>query len=279
MATLMKKPTSIFLAILLVIAIDTAPAEATNISGSKLLAMLKVKAEQTKYTYSRDYFKHWSDLDSDGCDTRDEVLVQESVTQISCDLAGGAWISKYDGVKSSNPSSFDIDHFVPLKEAWDSGANKWDSDTREKFANDLDYAGSLIAVSASSNRSKSDRDPAQWLPTKAAFKCKYAATWVAVKYRWGLTIDAAEKQVLASILGNCSPKSSKISKPTKASIAKGTPIPDGSNTDGTNGAGLDPQFSSCAEAKRNGYINSYTRGINPEYKWYEDRDGDGVVCE
>lgn len=252
------------------------PSTAATVSSAKLLATLKVKAEKGSTTYERDYFRHWIDADGDGCDTRDEVLQQESLTSITCDLIGGSWSSAYDGVKTNDASKFDIDHFIPLKEAWESGAYSWDENTRKEFANDLTYSASLIAVSASSNRSKSDRDPSQWMPKQSSYTCKYVASWIAVKYRWSLSVDAKEKTVLAAKAKACG-KKANISKPTKATIVKGTTA---SPTDPeTPTGGLDPRFASCAEAKRNGYNNYYTKGVNPEYKWYEDRDGDGVVCE
>lgn len=40
----------------------------------------------------------------------------------------------------------------------------------------------------------------------------------------------------------------------------------------------DPRFSTCREAKANGYGN-YRRGVDPEYDWYRDADNDGKVCE
>jgi len=171
----------------------------------RVLNSLPVSPERTD-GYDRDLFRHWSDLDVDGCNTREEVLIDERVAgQVTgCDVVGGRWRSAYDGNVTINPSSFDIDHFVPLKEAWASGAWRWNADTRERFANDLGYAGSLIAVSASSNRSKSDRDPAEWLPESGV--CKYAKTWVAVKFRWRLSVDTTEKSALTRILRGCSPK-------------------------------------------------------------------------
>jgi hypothetical protein len=42
--------------------------------------------------------------------------------------------------------------------------------------------------------------------------------------------------------------------------------------------GTDPQFGTCADAKAAGY-GPYYRGQDPEYDWYRDADGDGVVCE
>jgi hypothetical protein len=66
---------------------------------------------------------------------------------------------------------------VAFKEAWDSGAHGWSANRRRAFANDLGDPRSLRAVSASSNRSKSDRDPAEWLPPVKGFHCAYATQW------------------------------------------------------------------------------------------------------
>jgi hypothetical protein len=182
-----------------------APASAdTRRDSQRVLNSLPVSAERVG-GYDRDLFDHWSDLDGDGCSTREEVLIDERVSgQVAgCEVVGGRWRSLYDGDRTTNPSRFDIDHMVPLKEAWDSGAWRWTPATRERFANDVGYAGSLIAVSASSNRSKSDRDPSDWLPERA--KCKYVKTWIAVKYRWRLAVDSQEKSELSRILRGCSP--------------------------------------------------------------------------
>lgn len=157
--------------------------------------------------YDRSLFKHWIDADRDGCDTRREVLIAESTTPVQvgsgCSITGGTWYSAYDGVVTTDASSFDIDHMIPLKEAWDSGAHAWTSSMREAFANDLGLAASLIAVSASSNRSKSDRDPAEWLPTNTAFHCTYVNQWIAVKTAWNLSVDRAEYDRLAAVSSTC----------------------------------------------------------------------------
>lgn len=177
---------------------------ASRQNAERVLNSLPVSVERDS-GYDRDLFAHWSDLDGDGCDTREEVLMDErKAGQVSgCRVIGGRWVSLYDARSTQDSSSFDIDHFVPLKEAWVSGAWRWNASTRERFANDLGYAGSLIAVSASSNRSKSDRDPAEWLPERK--KCRYAKTWIAVKYRWRLAVDSTEKSALRRILQGCSP--------------------------------------------------------------------------
>ncbi len=166
-----------------------------------------MEAEPTRSGYDRDLFNHWIDADGDGCDTRDEVLIAESVDPVNigpgCSLSGGRWISVYDGVETTDPSTFDVDHMVPLAEAWDSGASAWDAQRREAFANDLIRDAALIAVSASSNRSKSDQDPAEWQPPQAAAACDYATDWVEVKIAWDLSADPAEAAVLDDMLATC----------------------------------------------------------------------------
>ena len=173
-----------------------------------LLDALTVSSEQTG-GYDRDLFRHWVDADGDGCDTRREVLIAEAVvapTQGSrCALSDGEWISRYDGLtEQGNGRGFDVDHLVPLAEAWASGAHGWLPDRRERYANDLGYEQSLIAVSARSNRSKGAQDPATWLPPKADQRCWYAAAWVHVKTRWSLTVDTAEANTLRGLLSGCS---------------------------------------------------------------------------
>ena len=244
---------------------------ATKVDPVRILNSLPVSGEATS-GYNRSLFSHWSDLDSDGCDTREEVLIQERVSgQVSgCKVVNGKWVSQYDGASTTNASNFDIDHFVPLKEAWDSGAWRWDGGTRQRYANDLGYAQSLIAVSASSNRSKGARDPADWLPNRN--RCRYAKSWIGVKFRWRLSVDSREKKSLGKILANCS---ATMKIPPRASTNTATlTAPSG----GTSQAGADPRFGTCRAAIKAGF-GPYKKGTDSEYSWYIDRDRDGVVCE
>ena len=135
--------------------------------------------------YDRNLFKHWIDADKNGCDTRKEVLIAEAIVKPKkgpkCVLSGGKWISPYDGKSFTKDSGLDVDHVVPLAEAWRSGAWAWTAKQRQDFANDLSDSRVLIAVTASANRSKGDQDPKTWLPSKG--KCTYIESWVAVKVR------------------------------------------------------------------------------------------------
>lgn len=257
-----------------------APAQEPEVENKFefLLAALEI-ANEYPSGYDRNFFNHWIDSDGDGCNTRTEVLIQESRVDVgisgNCDVQG-QWLSLYDGVTTTDPSSFDVDHMVPLKEAWDSGAYGWSSGTRAAFANDLGYAHSLVAVTASSNRSKSDRDPAQWLPPREEFVCNYAFRWLAVKYRWDLSVDSAEALQLGRIAIGCG-EGNYGAIPERANVVAGPP-PQPANQKPRSDGSLDPRFSSCREALANGY-GDYVKGVDPEYDWYRDGDKDGVVCE
>jgi hypothetical protein len=160
--------------------------------------------------YERELFRHWIDADGDRCNTREEVLISESRTPAQVDAYGctvveGDWWSPYDGRTHTDPSDLDIDHLVALKEAWDSGAHSWTPSQRERFANDISDGRALIAVTNSVNRSKSDRDPSNWLPSNTAHVCTYVSDWIAVKSAWGLSMDQSEWGRLKNLLnGQCS---------------------------------------------------------------------------
>jgi len=149
--------------------------------------------------------KHWIDADNNGCDTRAEVLLEEATTTpkigAKCKLTGGKWLSTYDGKVVTNASQLDVDHLVPLAEAWRSGAWKWSDAEREIYANDLQNRRALIAVSASTNRTKGDKDPSKWLPSKN--KCAYVENWITVKLKYSLTVDSTEASTLRSQITNC----------------------------------------------------------------------------
>ena len=175
-----------------------APTAAAPPPGgaADLLAEVRVAEELPDDGYDRGLFDHWIDADGDSCDTRCEVLQAEL-------RPDGTWLSVYDNVTTTNPAEFDVDHVVALAEAWRSGAATWDPQRRSAFANDLDDPRSLIAVSASSNRSKSDRDPSGWLPPDASNRCDYVTSWMAVKLRWDLAVDPIEFTALQSITEQC----------------------------------------------------------------------------
>ncbi|MEU2026189.1 HNH endonuclease family protein [Streptomyces sp. NPDC016469] len=179
-----------------------APGGAPDAAGIPLAdAIKKIPVAAEKRTgYERDSFKHWVDEDGDGCSTRQEVLIAEAVTApkqgARCALTGGRWRSYYDDVEVTDAKKLDIDHMVPLAEAWDSGAYYWTPERRQAYANDLVAERSLVAVTAKTNRSKADKDPTAWMPPADSATCTYLVDWTATKLRWGLTADQAEQEAL-----------------------------------------------------------------------------------
>ncbi len=249
-----------------------------------LLRRLRI-ADETNAGYQRDEFAGWLDTDGDGCDTRNEVLISESRKKVTtgsgCDLTGGRWFSAYDGQVFTDSSGLDIDHMVPLAEAWGSGANGWTAATRDQYSNDLGFPYSLRAVSASSNRSKSDRDPAEWLPPRQQFQCSYVKEFVAVKYRWHLRVDAGERAALRSTIKGCQDRS--ILTPTRAHIERTTPGGGGGSGGGGGGSNCSPHYSGACIPIRDDVDCSQIPDRNfhvvDEDVYGLDGDGNGVACE
>jgi hypothetical protein len=168
---------------------DTVSATPAN----ELLASLKVEPEHARTGYDRALFPHWDDVDHNRCDTRCDVLA----TQRRPD---GTWLSQWDGYVTSIPGELDIDHVVALAEAWDSGAARWTAAQRDEFA---DFAPNLLAVTASENLRKSDRDASEWFPARSEANCLWSSTVVRVKAAWGLSVDQAEHDALANLVRTC----------------------------------------------------------------------------
>jgi hypothetical protein len=279
-------------ALIAALAATTALTTLTAPAAQAFELPLTVAADQLS-GYERSLFKHWIDADKDRCDTRKEVLIQEAISipklSSGCSFNGGKWFSAYDGVTTNDYSSLDIDHMIPLAEAWRSGAWKWSAAQREAFANDLSDPRTLIAVTASLNRQKGDQDPSTWLPPEN--KCAYVSNWIAIKVRYSLTVDSSEANALTSLVTQCNITSiSASSLSAYASTAGIKPItltaPSTAPT-ATAEPTLAPEtykivkYSTCAKAR--------AAGVTPIKRWKDetlynlnralDRDKDGVACE
>jgi hypothetical protein len=172
------------------------------------LAALPVVRESHSGSYERDQFGEDWMTGANGCDVRDQVLAEESEVPVTrgrdgCSVVEGEWLSIYDGYSTPDPEELEIDHMVPLAEAWESGAWEWPDTRRERYANDTRRPDALIAVTAATNQSKSDRDPAEWMPPERDVWCRYAEAWITQKSAWELSIDQAEHEALENILATC----------------------------------------------------------------------------
>ncbi|MGW0217865.1 HNH endonuclease family protein [Micromonospora chokoriensis] len=178
------------------------PSKAT---AQSQLNALTVAAQGSSSGYSRDLFPHWITV-SGSCNTREQVLKRDGTSVVvdsSCAATSGRWYSPYDGATWTAASDVDIDHVVPLAEAWRSGASSWTTSRRQSFANDLSRP-QLIAVTDNVNQSKGDQDPSTWQPPLSSYRCTYSKMWITVKYSWGLTLQSSEKSALQSMLNTCS---------------------------------------------------------------------------
>ncbi|MFI5910439.1 HNH endonuclease family protein [Dactylosporangium sp. NPDC051541] len=182
----------------------TPPGIPSKATAQTQLNGLTVAAEGSMSGYSRDKFPHWITI-SGACDTRETVLKRDGtsvVTSSACAATAGRWYSPYDGATWTAASDVDIDHVVPLAEAWRSGASAWTTARRQSFANDLTHP-QLIAVTDNVNQSKGDQDPSTWQPPLTAYRCTYARMWISVKYTYGLKLQSAEKTALQNALNAC----------------------------------------------------------------------------
>jgi hypothetical protein len=159
--------------------------------------------------YRRAEFGDGWDYDpSTGCNVRERVLIAESSVAVTfgttrCHPVAGRWLSLYDGLVTTDPTDLQIDHLVPLGDAWRSGAATWTPDRRRAYANDLTDPNTLVAVSARTNESKGDSSPDEWMPPDRTSWCTYADRWVEVKARWHLSVTPSEKSTLVQILEGC----------------------------------------------------------------------------
>ncbi|MFI5618077.1 DUF1524 domain-containing protein [Streptomyces sp. NPDC051567] len=168
------------------------------------LENLTVEAPHSMAGYSRAKFPHWA-LQFGKCDTREVVLARDGkdVEQDEeCRAISGSWLSPYDNKSFTSSGQLDIDHMVPLANAWRSGADTWDTPRRKAFANDLEHS-QLVAVSAASNRSKGDQSPETWVPSNGAFWCTYSRAWAHVKSLYSLSVTEGEKTALEGMLSTC----------------------------------------------------------------------------
>jgi len=263
----------------------TKPASSTQASDWPLaLAVLDVMIVAPEYSsgYQRELFPHWSV--SNGCSTRDRVLIEEStsfaqVDPFGCRVVAGDWLSAFDGRIWDDPAEIQIDHLVALKEAWESGAWAWTESQRRYFANDRDDPRPLNAITGSVNQSKSDLDPADWLPPLESARCGYIADWIAVKARWQLSIDGRERDAMARYLKtNCSDQriapweTQAVSAPT--SVNTSTPPVTVKTYGGTSGT---VYYANCTEARAAGAAPILAG--EPGYRVAMDRDQDGIACE
>ncbi|MFF1880559.1 HNH endonuclease family protein [Pseudarthrobacter sp. NPDC058196] len=202
-------------------AIHSDPGVAVNVphpavAMDKALAELEgipVKGRASAAGYSREEFgPAWADTDHNGCDTRNDILARDLTNRTfkpgshNCVVTTGTLADKYTGtttrfVRGQNTSSaVQIDHIVPLGDAWQNGAQQLTAELRRELAND---PLNLMATDGPTNTAKGENDAATWLPPNQAFRCEYVARQIAVKAKYGLWVTQAEHDAIIGILNDC----------------------------------------------------------------------------
>ena len=254
------------------------------------LVSLTVKGRAPKTGYAREMFgPAWVDVDRNGCDTRNDMLIATLTDRTmsgSCKVMAGTLADPYTASTivfvRGGASEVDVDHLVSLSDAWQKGATSWAYAKRVAFAND---PLNLQPTDASANRKKGDGDAATWLPPNKPYRCTYVARQIAVKKKYRLWVTSAERDAMFRVLSACPDQAlpapgpqptiaSNTGGPPPAAAPKPTPAP----TKPSSGGSVDPRFGTCKAAKAAGF-GPYRRGVDLEYDWYIDRDGDGIVCE
>lgn len=160
--------------------------------------------------YDREaQFGRFIDADKNCRDTRAELLVVLSqrpltfTTARECRVKTGRWTDPWSGTTSTVANDFDIDHTVPLKNAWRSGASDWSQAERVTYANNVDDVDHLVPITKSSNRSKQDKGPEAWQPSNPEARCRYAHAWNRIKAKWDLTATHDEWNALVDMAETC----------------------------------------------------------------------------
>lgn len=187
---------------------SAAPTPTSALATIALARLQVTEPNRGLAPYRRAAFATGWDYDPrTGCNTRERVLLDESRTAAAvgprCKILSGDWRSLYDGAAVTDPRRLQIDHVVPLADAWRSGAAGWPPARRHVFANDLTHGTTLIAVTGASNESKGDSTPDQWRPPDRRAWCRYATDWISVKTTWRLTVTRPERDALADLLHTC----------------------------------------------------------------------------
>ncbi|MDC1175702.1 HNH endonuclease family protein [Bacteriovoracaceae bacterium] len=153
--------------------------------------------------YKRSFFAGWTDEDRDCQNTRQEILIARSLVDVkfrknrkskkkkNCTVDTGKWNDYYYHEVLLKASQIDIDHVVPLKHAYDTGAKSWPRSKRKQFSNNLE---NLVITNKRYNRQKGAKTPLKWLPLNKAYACKYFKQWFSIKRKYQLRISNEESQ-------------------------------------------------------------------------------------
>ena len=302
-------------------AVASEPTDNTGAgqSATAVLDTLQVKGRAPKTGYKRTQFgKAWSDVDHNGCDTRNDILnrdltgVKHKFGTHSCVVKSGTLQDPYTGKSitfkrgQKTSTAVQIDHVVALSDAWQKGAQKLSKSVRTELAND---PYNLLAVQGRANQQKSDGDAATWLPSNKGFRCEYVARQIGVKHKYSLWVTGSEKSAMQRVLASCPTQTVPDYTGVKAASATGTAQQDQQTQEQTDQQAAQEQAerqrqaeAAQAQAQEQAQQQSQQQDSGssvyyknctaaraagaapiyqgqPGYRSALDRDHDGVACE
>lgn len=192
---------------------------ATKTTAKAMLAKLTVAVERDSFTGFPGGMDGWARSTRSKCKyVYDEVISREALEAPKTCVKSGTWKDPWLGNRTGSYAAMTTVRLVDVGEAWQSGAFAWDARTGAAFANDLNYYGTLVAVTEKAENARQDREPGKWLPSKKGLRCAYVTEWIGVKYRWRLSVDQAEHHALSAALALCPATKIKVIKRAKVTM-------------------------------------------------------------
>ena len=270
---------------------DTSQAPASAGTALATLEQIPIKGRAPKTGYSREEFgPAWSDVDRNGCDTRNDILNLEltdvvHANSIPCKVESGVLDDPYTGTRiefqrgQDTSSAVQVDHLIALGNSWVTGAQQLTAEERLQLAND---PLNLRAADGRANGAKGDSDAATWLPPNKAFRCEYVAAQTAVKAKYELWMTAAEHDAIARVLESCPDQLLPVQggaqgQPVDVDEAPAPATPEQPHTEAPAAPAGEIAYANCAAVKAAGAapISAGDPGFSPAF----DGNGDGVGCE
>lgn len=272
-----------------------APADPSAGTALAQLETIAIKGRAPKTGYDRDVFgKGWKDPDRNGCDARNDILNRDLTNTVHkpgthrCVVASGVLADPFTATTihfvrgNATSTEVQIDHVVPLSDAWQKGAQQLAPEQREAFGND---PLNLLATDGPTNGAKGDGDAATWLPANKSFRCEYVAIQTAVKAKYGLWMTQAEHNAIQRILTSSCPDQpvptdeGGVAVPIAAERAPVSETVQDTPAAPVPGpvSGPDVFYKNCTAVRSAGVAP--IRVGDPGWDTKFDRDGDGVGCE
>ena len=164
-----------------------------------LFPLLILSFNSFAYNREADY-GGWQDYDGDCQNTRAEVLISRSLSQVefsrsdNCYVQAGKWIDYYTGKTYTNAKDVQIDHLISLHQHYKAVGSTLTHEQRVEYANEPTH---LVIANSTLNMSKSDKDLSEFISRVALEnKCKYIKDYKAIADANNIILDKSDMEVI-----------------------------------------------------------------------------------